>query len=98
MSCLHSFPTRRSSDLDRWSPGGGGWGGRLGSGCGGPWQRVPVDPAAPGRRSDRAAGEARPPAVRAAADAALERSEEHTSELQSPCKLLCSLLLEKQKM
>jgi len=26
-----------------------------------------------------------------------ERSEEHTSELQSPCKLVCSLLLEKKK-
>mgnify|MGYP000217937079 CR=1 FL=1 len=25
------------------------------------------------------------------------RSEEHTSELQSPCKLVCSLLLEKKK-
>src|SRR5688500_19259119 len=27
----------------------------------------------------------------------LIRSEEHTSELQSPCKLVCRLLLEKQK-
>src|SRR6478735_6565344 len=26
-----------------------------------------------------------------------ERSEEHTSELQSPCNLVCRLLLEKQK-
>src|SRR5688500_19465733 len=26
------------------------------------------------------------------------RSEEHTSELQSPCKLVCSLLLEKKKV
>src|SRR5205807_9446541 len=26
------------------------------------------------------------------------RSEEHTSELQSPCKLVCRLLLEKKKM
>src|SRR5256885_11123459 len=26
------------------------------------------------------------------------RSEEHTSELQSPCKLLCRLLLEKKKI
>src|SRR5256885_3616883 len=30
-------------------------------------------------------------------DAALERSEEHTSELQSPCNLVCRLLLEKKK-
>src|SRR5256885_12926033 len=30
-------------------------------------------------------------------DAALQRSEEHTSELQSPCNLVCRLLLEKKK-
>src|SRR5256885_5476387 len=29
--------------------------------------------------------------------AALQRSEEHTSELQSPCNLVCRLLLEKKK-
>src|SRR5256885_8691734 len=29
--------------------------------------------------------------------AAYERSEEHTSELQSPCNLVCRLLLEKKK-
>src|SRR2546426_8091100 len=28
---------------------------------------------------------------------ARERSEEHTSELQSPCNLVCRLLLEKKK-
>src|SRR5256885_12208428 len=28
----------------------------------------------------------------------LTRSEEHTSELQSPCNLVCRLLLEKKKM
>src|SRR5688500_20090856 len=28
---------------------------------------------------------------------AIERSEEHTSELQSPCNLVCRLLLEKKK-
>src|SRR5256885_11288441 len=28
----------------------------------------------------------------------LQRSEEHTSELQSPCNLVCRLLLEKKKM
>src|SRR5256885_9232542 len=27
-----------------------------------------------------------------------ERSEEHTSELQSPCNLVCRLLLEKKKL
>src|SRR5256885_12977223 len=35
-------------------------------------------------------------ALRAARPAGL-RSEEHTSELQSPCNLVCRLLLEKKK-
>src|SRR5256885_6679905 len=30
-------------------------------------------------------------------EVALMRSEEHTSELQSPCNLVCRLLLEKKK-
>src|SRR5256885_4452263 len=30
-------------------------------------------------------------------DVLLKRSEEHTSELQSPCNLVCRLLLEKKK-
>src|SRR2546426_8987784 len=34
---------------------------------------------------------------RAAGRAAGDRSEEHTSELQSPCNLVCRLLLEKKK-
>src|SRR2546426_11326151 len=33
----------------------------------------------------------------ASLDADLRRSEEHTSELQSPCNLVCRLLLEKKK-
>src|SRR5256885_8790611 len=32
------------------------------------------------------------------ADAVIVRSEEHTSELQSPCNLVCRLLLEKKKL
>src|SRR2546426_7520819 len=32
-----------------------------------------------------------------AGGAAADRSEEHTSELQSPCNLVCRLLLEKKK-
>src|SRR5256885_10052609 len=32
-----------------------------------------------------------------AENAAIKRSEEHTSELQSPCNLVCRLLLEKTK-
>src|SRR5256885_11186131 len=31
-------------------------------------------------------------------DAGTNRSEEHTSELQSPCNLVCRLLLEKKKI
>src|SRR2546426_8555756 len=30
-------------------------------------------------------------------DRLIDRSEEHTSELQSPCNLVCRLLLEKKK-
>src|SRR3989454_3208626 len=37
------------------------------------------------------------PAALAAAGDSLARSEEHTSELQSPCNLVCRLLLEKKK-
>src|SRR2546426_2282413 len=33
----------------------------------------------------------------ASAAGAIDRSEEHTSELQSPCNLVCRLLLEKKK-
>src|SRR5437867_8110366 len=63
---LHSFPTRRSSDL---SPPGC-WRGGTGAGR-------------------------RPP--RARASPVGTRSEEHTSELQSPYELVCRLLLEKKK-
>src|SRR5256885_11524298 len=38
----------------------------------------------------------RPPRVRAGP--IRHRSEEHTSELQSPCNLVCRLLLEKKKI
>src|SRR2546426_5460895 len=44
------------------------------------------------------AGHGRPVRVRPARGAgAGRRSEEHTSELQSPCNLVCRLLLEKKK-
>src|SRR5256885_8500905 len=36
-------------------------------------------------------------AVATAMPAVARRSEEHTSELQSPCNLVCRLLLEKKK-
>src|SRR3989454_1817092 len=35
--------------------------------------------------------------ISAETDACIMRSEEHTSELQSPCNLVCRLLLEKKK-
>src|SRR5256885_7884500 len=50
-------------------------------------------------RSIRAADAARRPCAFATAPCAARgsRSEEHTSELQSPCNLVCRLLLEKKK-
>src|SRR5256885_12165452 len=45
---------------------------------------------------DRARRDLRIVERRIAADE-LRRSEEHTSELQSPCNLVCRLLLEKKK-
>src|SRR5690348_17632458 len=60
---LHSFPTRRSSDLSSWRR----WSGSTPAGS-------------------RAASSA----------ASAARSEEHTSELQSPVHLVCRLLLEKK--
>src|SRR5437764_1853419 len=53
-------------------------------------QRPGVSPARLGRRRQDRAGDAR----RGRADL---RSEEHTSELQSPMYLVCRLLLEKKK-
>src|SRR6266850_1302395 len=38
-----------------------------------------------------------PTGIRARASSRACRSEEHTSELQSPCNLVCRLLLEKKK-
>src|SRR2546426_7233728 len=41
--------------------------------------------------------EKQPEPVSAVRPMAPQRSEEHTSELQSPCNLVCRLLLEKKK-
>src|SRR5947208_4715585 len=78
---LHSFPTRRSSDLSR-----------------------PLDDAvqgrphpANGRVLDVTLDVDHPPTRVALVPVAIERSEEHTSELQSPDHLVCRLLLEKKK-
>src|SRR5438034_9313442 len=68
---LHSFPTRRSSDL----VGGGGG----------------VDGGAIGIEGEKTIGAVPRAGV-------LERSEEHTSELQSHSDLVCRLLLEKKKV
>src|SRR2546426_3438212 len=38
-----------------------------------------------------------PPCRSGSVDEPAQRSEEHTSELQSPCNLVCRLLLEKKK-
>src|SRR5256885_7277770 len=51
------------------------------------------------RARDRAPRRPRARASRRASDALRRpRSEEHTSELQSPCNLVCRLLLEKKKL
>src|SRR5437762_10040050 len=72
---LHSFPTRRSSDLEQ-LPGGD----------------PPREP--PAEQPAEQAGER----LRARRLGAVgDRSEEHTSELQSPMYLVCRLLLEKKK-
>src|SRR2546430_12631017 len=61
---------------------------------GGPGAAAPPPPAAPGACLVASpAGRARLPAAGPARD----RSEEHTSELQSQSNLVCRLLLEKKK-
>src|SRR5947209_14106530 len=85
---LHSFPTRRSSDLSACpvprDPSGSSdrpWAGRSGSRPGLAW----------------AASSWAEHLDSAAAGPWLGRSEEHTSELQSRQYLVCRLLLEKKK-
>src|SRR5437763_12471076 len=69
---IHSFPTRRSSDL----PASPAWGPP-------PDRTARASHRRSSRRCRSGAGEA-------------PRSEEHTSELQSPMYLVCRLLLEKK--
>src|SRR5688500_19318131 len=82
---LHSCPTRRSSDLEgRGDVEGGMRSETLGSDssvAASPRPRLPASHIS----------------VEKAADVAGLRSEEHTSELQSPCNLVCRILLEKKK-
>src|SRR5207248_10977567 len=87
---LHSFPTRRSSDLLNY--------GRL------RWCRLRLLPSLIGQafyihsRSSRILRAARPAIPRSwDRRPCRSRSEEHTSELQSPYDLVCRLLLEKKK-
>src|SRR5205807_8873450 len=49
------------------------------------------------RHADRRTDSTRPRARRQHHPPSPPRSEEHTSELQSPCNLVCRLLLEKKK-
>src|SRR5690348_17634173 len=82
---LHSFPTRRSSDLSSKvpCPPVSGWPLPVRSRNPQPWRCRTCAPA--GNR-------ARPCGTHQ-----LPRSEDHTSELQSPVHLVCRLLLEKKK-
>src|SRR5256885_12189480 len=50
-----------------------------------------------GRRAIAAAARAFGASTASACCCCWQRSEEHTSELQSPCNLVCRLLLEKKK-
>src|SRR5207249_6845598 len=79
---LHSFPTRRSSDLERHE---------------GADSHQHHRPGAPPRERRHRVAPSRRSSSRAVARAARERSEEHTSELQSRFDLVCRLLLEKKK-
>src|SRR5205807_7668332 len=93
---LPSFPTRRSSDL---------------FGCGGQTQhdlprrrlllrrlrRQQRPTIRHGPVEHRTCPFRRPAPLGAVSQRERHRSEEHTSELQSPCNLVCRLLLEKKK-
>src|SRR5690348_17878780 len=83
---LHSFPTRRSSDLmPSTTPS------RRARPTAAPRLPAsgPCERCAPSRGSCAPRGSTAP--------AVATRSEEHTSELQSPVHLVCRLLLEKKK-
>src|SRR5256885_12641175 len=49
------------------------------------------------KKGSKKTGRGRVTACATAGCTACRRSEEHTSELQSPCNLVCRLLLEKKK-
>src|SRR5256885_8021985 len=62
------------------------------------WFGRPRGQVARGRRPLRAPSRCRPLLEFLENRVAPARSEEHTSELQSPCNLVCRLLLEKKKI
>src|SRR5205814_9877313 len=85
---LHSFPTRRSSDLV--------------SGRGGDRRTARRGVPSVHKRRDSGTGVTNnntspSPSGRGLGEGASDRSEEHTSELQSLRHLVCRLLLEKKK-
>src|SRR5256885_9392118 len=55
-------------------------------------------PISAGTQRSRSGAPGAPGGIRNPGGARTRRSEEHTSELQSPCNLVCRLLLEKKKM
>src|SRR5688500_19381747 len=90
----HPFPTRRSSDLNPCAPAPSTTT-VLSSGsviARNRWTSTASVSTDEPSRSLTSAGNAK---ARSAGTAT--RSEEHTSELQSPCNLVCRLLLEKKK-
>src|SRR5256885_13122437 len=64
----------------------------------GPAACAAIRPAAAHRPGPQARWPAARPATADRRRTATVRSEEHTSELQSPCNLVCRLLLEKKKI
>src|SRR5207248_11506719 len=89
---LHSFPTRRSSDLHRLCE-------QIQSGAiDQPWLRgIEQQDNIFADLSTAIEFLPAPPHSPAILSAKMLRSEEHTSELQSPYDLVCRLLLEKKK-
>src|SRR5205085_12212260 len=85
----HSFPTRRSSDLV--TPSDGLTNGTLTSASATVQNTAPVATNTNATVSHASTGIN---ITLPASDADLDRSEEHTSELQSQSKLVCRLLLE----
>src|SRR5207244_11835307 len=95
LGALRSFPTRRSSDLSVLAVGGAS------ASATSPALPPPVSPApaATAVMSPPEFWSVEPTTTRcdAASKVTVVRSEEHTSELQSPDHLVCRLLLEKKK-